>query len=67
MGSMLALSSVDRGVEPRWGITKDYFIGICCFSAKHAVLGRKSKNWLARNQYNVFEWGDISNHGLLFQ
>ena len=35
-------------------------IGICCFSAKHAVLRRKSKDWLARNQNNVFEWSDTS-------
>jgi hypothetical protein len=28
-------------------------IGICCFSAKHAALRRKSKDWLARNQDNV--------------
>jgi len=35
--------------------TKDYKIGICCFSAKHAALRRKSKDWLARNQNNVSE------------
>jgi len=28
---------------------------ICCFSAKHAALRRKSKNWLARNLNNVSE------------
>jgi hypothetical protein len=28
---------------------------------------RKSKDWLARNQDNVSEWGDISIRGLLFQ
>jgi hypothetical protein len=32
-------------------------IGICCFSAKHAKFRRKSKDWLARNQENVSEWG----------
>ena len=31
--------------------TKDYNIGICCFSAKHAAPRRMSKNWLARNVY----------------
>jgi len=41
------------------GQTKDYKIGICCFSAKHAALRRKSKGWLARNQNNVSEWGDV--------
>ena len=38
------------------GQTKDYTIVICCFSAKHAALRRKSKDWLARNQDNVSEW-----------
>jgi hypothetical protein len=47
--------------------TKDYKIGICCFSSKHAVWRRKSKDWLARNQGNVSQWGDMSTHGLLFQ
>jgi hypothetical protein len=28
---------------------------MCCFSAKHAALRRKSKNWLARNHNNVSE------------
>jgi hypothetical protein len=37
----------------RSGQTKDYEIGICCFSAKHAPLRKKSKDWLARNQNNV--------------
>jgi hypothetical protein len=46
---------------------KDYIIGICCFSAKHAALRRKSKDWLARNQDNVSGWGDMSIRGLLFQ
>ena len=47
--------------------TKDYKIGICCFSSKHAVWRRKSKVWLARNQDNVSQWGDMSTHRLLFQ
>ena len=53
MVSMLASSAVDRGFKPRSVKTKDYKIGICCFSAKHAALRRKSKDWLARNQNNV--------------
>ena len=67
MVSVLAASVVDRGFEPRSGQTKDYRIGICCFSAKHAALRRKSKDWLARNQNNVSEWNDMSIRGLLFQ
>jgi hypothetical protein len=47
------------GFEPRSGQTKDYKIGIYCFSAKHAALRRKSKDWLARNQDNVSEWCDM--------
>ena len=44
MVSVLASRVVDRGFEPRLGQTKDYKIGICCFSAKHAALRRKSKD-----------------------
>jgi len=54
---MLTLSVVDRGLEPRFGQTKDYKIGICCFTAKQLV----------QNQDNVPEWGDMSIYGLLFQ
>ena len=67
MASMLVSSVVDRGFEPLSGQTKDYKIGICCFSAKYVALRRKTKDWLARNQENVSEWGDMSIHGLLFQ
>jgi hypothetical protein len=65
MVSLLASSAVARGFEPRSGQTKDYEIGMCCFSARHAALRIKSKNWLA--QENVSEWSDMSIHGLLFQ
>jgi hypothetical protein len=64
MVSVLASSAVDRGFEPRSGQTKDYKIGICCFSAKPTVLRRKIKDWLAQNQDNVSEWGDMSICGL---
>ena len=67
MVSVVASSAVDRGFEPRSGKTKDYKIGICSFSAKHAALRRKSKDWFAGNQNNVSEWSDISTRGLLFQ
>jgi hypothetical protein len=67
MVSMLASSAVDRGFESPSGQTKDYEIGICCFSSKHAALRRKSKDWSAWNQNNVSEWSDISTRGLLFQ
>jgi hypothetical protein len=67
MVSVLALSVVGRWFEPRSGQAKDYTIGICCFSAKHAALRRKSKDWVTRNQVNVSEWSDMSIHGQLFQ
>ena len=51
--SVLASSAVDREFERRSGHTKDYKIGICCFSDKHAALRRKSKDWLAQNQDNM--------------
>jgi hypothetical protein len=40
--SMVASSAVDRGFESRLGQTKDYKIGICCFSTKHAALMSKT-------------------------
>jgi hypothetical protein len=43
---------VDCGLEPWSGQTKDYTIGICCFSANHAALNRKRKDWLAQPQDN---------------
>ena len=67
MVSVLGSSVVDHGFEPRSGQTKDYKIGICCFSAKHAVLRRKSKDRLAWNQNNVSEWSDMSIRRLFFQ
>ena len=67
MVSVLTLSVVDRGFEPQSGQTKDFKIGIYCFSAKHAALRSKSKDWLAQNQNNVSEWSDMSTRGLLFQ
>jgi hypothetical protein len=45
MVSVLASSAVDRGFEPGSDQAKDYKIGICCFSAKHAALRRKT-GWL---------------------
>jgi hypothetical protein len=50
--SLLALSTVNRGFEPRSGQTKDYLIGICCFSAKPKSLRSKNKDWLAIPQMN---------------
>ena len=65
MVSMLASSAVDREFESRSDQTKDYVIGIGCFSAKHATIMSKSKDWLAWNQINVFKWNDMSTCWLL--
>jgi len=62
---LLTQSAVDCGFEPWSGQSKDYKIGICCFSAKHAELRNKSKDWLALNQNNVSKWSDMSTCGLL--
>ena len=69
MVSMLTSSAIDHGFKPCSGQTKDYKIGICCFSFKHAALSRKSKDLMAQNQDtgNVSNWDDMSIHGLLFQ
>jgi hypothetical protein len=62
MVSVFALSAVDHGFEP-----KDFKIGICCFSAEHAALKKKSKDGLAHHQNNVSEWSDMSTCRVLFQ
>jgi hypothetical protein len=67
MVSVLASNAVDWVFDHRSGQTKDYEIGICCFSTKHVALRRKSKDWLAQNQDNVSQRGDMSTRGLLFQ
>ena len=62
MVSALASSAVDRGFEHRSGQTKDYTIGMCCFSAKYAALRRKSR--LVDSESEEFEdtKGAIRNH-----
>jgi hypothetical protein len=52
MVSMFDSSAIYRRFEARSGQTKDYGIGIWCFSAKHAILRRKRKDWVAQNQDN---------------
>ena len=60
MVSMLASSAVDRGFEPRSDQTKDYTIGMCCFSIKHALSRGNIKEWLARNHDSVSAWNDMA-------
>ena len=65
MVSVIVSSAVDRGFELRSAQTKDYEIGICCFSARPAALRRKNKDCLARNQDNGSECGGLSIRGLV--
>jgi hypothetical protein len=67
MVSVLASSMVNHRFNSRLGQTKEYKIGMCCFSVKHAALRRKNKDWLVWNQDNLSEWDDMSICGLLFQ
>ena len=53
MVCVLASSELNIGFESQSGQTNDHTIGMCCFSVKHAALGRKSKDWFALNQDNV--------------
>ena len=57
MVSVLTSNAVDSGLKK-----KEYKIGIFCFSVMQAALRRKSKDWLAGNQDDVFAWGDMSLH-----
>ena len=63
MVGVLASSAVGLGFEPRSVKPKTIKL---VFVASHAALRRKSRDWLARNQNNVSEWGDVSIRGLLF-
>ena len=62
---LLGVVHVDRRFTHRLGQTKNYKIGICCFSAKHTALRRRGNNdWLDRNQDNVTEWRDMPTRGI---
>jgi hypothetical protein len=55
MVSVLVSSAEYRVFEACSGQFKDYLIGIFCFSANHASLRRKTKDWMAENKNNVLE------------
>jgi hypothetical protein len=67
MVSMLALNTVDYDFKPQTGQTKNCEIGICSLSAEHISLRSKSKDWVAQNKDNVWEWSNMSSSRLLFQ
>jgi len=62
--SVLSSSVIHPVFELQSDQTKDFNIGIYCFSAnanaKHAALTSKSKDWLARNENSLCEWNDMS-------
>ena len=57
MDSVLIPSAVVHGLEPCSGHENQRlcYLGIYCFSAKHAELRSKCKDWLVQNQNNVSE------------
>ena len=59
MVNIFVSSVVDRRFEPK---TIDWYLLL-----KHTALRSKSKDWLAQNKENVFEWNSMSTRGLLFQ
>ena len=65
MVSVLASSALDHWLEPQLGQAKDYKIGICRFSGKHAALRKKNKDWLAQNQNKVFSSKRDYNHAMI--
>jgi hypothetical protein len=60
MVSVLAMSAIDRGLNPRSDQTIDYDIGIRCFFDYHVSLRNKIKDWLAWNPKNVSYMRDMS-------
>jgi hypothetical protein len=57
---------VDTEIIPVSNRNVYYNFWTCCWYVKW-TLGRKGKDWLAQNQDNVSEWGDMSIRKLLFQ
>jgi hypothetical protein len=55
---MLVLSAVDRGFQPRSGQTKDYNIGICCFSGQlsnfSAIQWQEQSNFQEDDEVHIF-------------
>ena len=64
---VVASSVVYCGFEPWSDQTKDHKIGLCYFSAMHAALWSKSKDWLARKWDIMSKWSNISTRELSFQ
>jgi len=54
-----ASSVVDHRFELQSGQTEGCKLAICCYSADHAAVMSKSKDWWPRNQDNVSVIGAI--------
>jgi hypothetical protein len=67
MVCVLSSSVVDREFEPRSGQTKNYKIGMFCFSAKHAALKKRDKTGCLGIRIISPRVGGMSIRGLLFQ
>ena len=67
MVNVLASSVIGRDFESDQVKRKTIKLVFVAFLLQHAALKRKNKDWLALNQDNVSEWGDMSVGGLLFQ
>ena len=48
-----ASNAVDRGFEPRAAKTKDYKIGMCCFTAKHTRIIKEKDQRLGIRIYHA--------------
>jgi hypothetical protein len=46
---------------------KPKIIHLAFVPSKHASFKEKRKEWLARNQNNICEWGDMFTRGLLLR
>lgn len=50
MVSLQATTVADGGIDPGSGLTKEYKIGVCYFSAKHAALSSNNDDRMAQNR-----------------
>jgi hypothetical protein len=56
---------VERELRSSHAILKTIKLVFVASPLNHTALRWKSKDWLAWNQDNVSEWGDMSTSGLL--
>jgi hypothetical protein len=66
IASVLTSNAIGRGFEHWSSQTKEYKLVFVASLINMQQQGEIT-DWLAQNQDNVSEWGDITTHGLLFQ